>query len=519
MHRAVANKNGTIEVNGDIFRFLQPADELKTDDLVEIEKSYRSKMDTISDDPQFITADNIDMQNGQVVFEYSVKDLKMFDYLRTLFLQEKLSYFSSLIEIAKREDVNVLWQKENFAVDPYDQTIKCMVVEHDVFPLFEQKDKTAAVKELIILSLTSLNHVYGKPRRSDFLEQNEDVIQFAEKVYLKAKMLEEIEGYINTEMYHLDMQKREEAESQQKGGQFKKIFASKKGKKAEEENRNSMVTKLKTGEDEVAASSEDKNKANKKGSNKKLFIGLGGAILCALLLSAFLQNATDNAKEASSKTEEEPKASEETKQMLSIYRDSFFEDTESTISKLEKIGYDQLKKNDQRILNHLYVKVGDYDEAIQHNPELAGEVAEKLYQEERLKQLEDLNASLKEPNDKVSFYIAMLQEDWESIIALYESLSLNEEMKNAVLTAYFHQGDVNEAEKFVYDLKTPSEKIQKRMKDALEIQEDIYNAENKITQLKKQLEDTDKKKKEDISKEIKKQQQKVEELRSKLTSV
>ncbi|UOR14077.1 AAA family ATPase [Halobacillus amylolyticus] len=517
MYRTVANKNGTIEVNGDVFRFYQPADEYKTENREEIEESYTNKMDSISDDPHFITAQNIESRNGQVIFEYSLKGLKMFDYLRTLFLEEKIYYYRSLIEMAKREDVNVLWQKENFAIDPHDQTMKSMVIEHDAFELYEQKDNVQAIKELVILSLTSMTRVFGKPRRADFLEQNENVIHFAEKLYLKAKTLEEMEEYINGEIYRIDMRKKEKAQTALNQSKWASLLSKAKIKRDGElkESRQEMVASLE--EDSEGEPSENQRVKKSGKSDKKLYGALAGAVLCAIILSVFLSNINEKSQTNTATASQQSQAKGE---IVTIYRDSFFENPESTIKKLEEIGYGNLKEADRKILNHLYVEAGKMDKAIQNDPKMAGEVAEKLYQEEKQKELEDLIQGLEKPNDTASLYLAMLQEDWGQITSLHEGMTLNNEQINAVLTAYLQLGDVEKAEEFVQGLETPSEELQKRMDKALDLQKQIYAAENEKAQLKKELDDTDdKEKQEEISQKIEELNQKVDDLKNQLTSV
>ncbi|WP_404456993.1 hypothetical protein LG329_19500 (plasmid) [Virgibacillus necropolis] len=513
MFRTVANKNGTIEVNGNVFRFYQPYDEYKTEDIQEIEESYSNEMDFIDDDPHFITAQSIDNRNGQIIFEYSLKDLKTFDYLRSLFLEEKVYSYRSLIEIAKREDVNVLWQKENFVVDPVDNIMKCMVIEHNVFDLHNKKDTVQSLKDFIILSLTSMNNVLGKPRRADFLEQNEDVIQFAEKIYLRSKTIQEIEETVNTEIYRIESRKREEEETRKSQGKltsFRQKMKAKKSKDGAAKKR--KLVPIKTEQPESSPV-----KKNAKGS-KGLYIALAGILISAVFLSAFLSSATEKTKKTMAEANEQ--GVEATENVLTIYRDSFFDSQESTVSRLEEIGYEELDKADQKVVNYLYVQVGKFEKAIENDPEMAGLVARQLYEGEKLKELQDLIQSLKKPNAEASFYLALLQENWGEIVSLQEKMELTSAQANAVLTAYFRLGDINKAEKYYETVKAPSEDMQKRMDAALDIQNKIYDAENKKAQLQKEYDDTDdKKKQKEISKEIDEQNKIIDKLKKQLKSI
>lgn len=513
MYRSVANKNGTIEVNGNTFRFSQPADEFKTDDLQKIEISYSEKLEFIADDPHYITARNIEQKNGQVIFEYDLTDLKMFDYLRTLFFKEKLVYYKSLIEIAKRDklnEVSTLWHKDNFVIDPTDKTVKTLIIEHDLFELQEKRDTLAALKEIIIISLTAMNKVLGKPRRADFIEDKEEVIHFAEKVYLKANSIEAIEEYVNAELLHMEMQEKEEQEQKQNQSKFaafsEKLKAKAPKKNSEEKERTSMISKLKQ-EPEGSPS----NKKKKEISNNKLFLGVGGAILGAVLLSGFLTSTTD--QQASADVEETVQPEVE---ITTIYRDALFEEPEITLEKLEKIGYENLAEEDQAAMNQLYVDAGNYEKAMANDPTIAGKIAKDFYEKEEVKKLEEFVNGLDEKNHEASFYLDLANENWKQVIARTDELDkLNDEQVNHILTAYFQLGDVEGANEFLGTVKEVSAKTEERMKLANELNEKIILAEEELAELEEKLDNTDKKKtKKAINKDIDKVKEDIESMES-----
>lgn len=179
-------------------------------------------------------------------------------------------------------------------------------------------------------------------------------------------------------------------------------------------------------------------KKNTKGS-KGLYIALAGILIGAVFLSAFLSSATEKTKKTMAEANEP--GVEASENVLTIYRDSFFDSQESTVSRLEEIGYDELDKADQKVVNYLYVQVGKFEKAIENDPEMAGLVARQLYEGEKLKELQDLIQSLKKPNAEASFYLALLQENWGEIVSLQEKMELTSAQSNAVLTAYFRLGE------------------------------------------------------------------------------
>lgn len=106
---------------------------------------------------------------------------------------------------------------------------------------------------------------------------------------------------------------------------------------------------------------------------------------------------------------------EETEQMISFYRDSFFEEPDVTITKMEEIGYENLSDNDKNVLNQLYVDIGDYEKALQNDPNKVGDVAKSMYQKGESQALEEFVNGLDEEEPETSFYLASDNENWEQV--------------------------------------------------------------------------------------------------------
>lgn len=525
MFRTVANKNGTIEVNGNEYRFSQPVEDYRTEDTIEIENSYMRKLEFIGDDPHYVTAHNVELRNGQVIFEYSLEEIKMFDYLRTLFLKQKIYYYRSLIEIAKRAqngEVHPLWQKENFVIDTNDQMMKTLIIEHDEFSIQDNKDPLLALKELIIISLTSMNRVLGKPRRADFLEQNEEVIRFAEKIYLKARTIEEIEEFINAEIYHLELQQKEEEEQQAKKGTFalikekaeskvKKQPTSKKDKGNQE-----LISKLQGNEDVSNNGNKSKKSLTKKQKDMRLYGGLGAVLVVAIVLNIVLNNANE---QASANNEETTEINQE-EQIIELYRDSFFEDNATTIEKIEEIGYENLEnKEDQAILEQLYIFTGQYDVAFELNPETTSDIAQHMYHNEEPQVLDEFVSSLEiEKTPEVNFYHALAMGNWELAIEEKDNLELDENKSNLLLTAYFKQENVTGAEEFISTIES-TEAMQERLIFAQEKQRSINKAQEELNDLQDDLDDADKDDKKKINNRIDDKENEINALKEELSSI
>lgn len=536
MFRIVANKNGTIEVNGNEFRFNQPVEDYETEDTIEIENSYRRKLEYIGDDPHYITAHNTELRNGQFYFEFSIDGLKMFDYLRTLFLEEKLYYYRSLIEIAKRDhrgEITPLWVKENIVADTYDKSMKTLVIEHDSFKIQEKKEPTAAIKELIIISLTSMNRVLGKPRRADFLEQTDEVIHFAEKIYLKSRSIEEIEDHINAEIYQLEMRiKQEESEENNKGKLtvFKdKLFAnmSNKIKLKKDKSNQELIDEL----EKNSPSNEPKKKLTKKEKDKRLLIISAVVIVGAIGINVMLNNLNDGAsanvdeeKSEENKTEEIEQVEDDADQdeeIIEIYREVFFEDSDSTIERLEEIGYDNLENvRDKDILVQLYIEAGEIEQALEYNPGATDQVVKHLYDTQEVEALNDfVNSMETEATPDITFYQAIANGEWELAIEQKDSLVLDEQKANLLLTAFLRSENMDGANELIETIES-TEDMENRVDLASGIMVQINDLNDNLSDLKDDLDDADDDDEEDdINDDISDIEDEIEELRTELQSI
>lgn len=128
--RTVANKVGTFEVNGNSIFYLQPLSTFQTQEMDLIEKWYREKMHSLQGYEQVVPAKEISFQSGQVCYAYDVTSYKAFNTLKTMYLEDKLPYYLSLIELAKNKKVKVLWNTQNLLVDEENQLVKVLVVEN-----------------------------------------------------------------------------------------------------------------------------------------------------------------------------------------------------------------------------------------------------------------------------------------------------------------------------------------------------------------------------------------------------
>ncbi|MFA1643617.1 hypothetical protein AB5N96_12200 [Chryseomicrobium imtechense] len=285
--RTIANRVGTIEINQDSIYFLQPLTAFETDDMELIEQAYEKSFARIKESTPLMPVKEITFQAGQIRYEYDVKGLMSFTAIRAFEFEEKLPFYLDLINLAKDQQVKVLWQKENFVVDREAKRLFGMVIENDVMSIVEDKDPVSAVKELIIISLTKLNELIDRPKRMDFLEPSEEVIRFGETIFLKLGSLDEIEGYIKEKIEQFEEQRRAEELEQERllneRNGFEKFRAQVKEKFQFQNAKPSTPKKM--------------FKKTSQQGNSKLFVGVAIILLLAFGLNIALTQATEEKKE------------------------------------------------------------------------------------------------------------------------------------------------------------------------------------------------------------------------------
>lgn len=488
--RTIANKVGTIEINGNSFYFLQPLSTFNTDQMEQIEKAYERRLDSVKENSNYLAAKNLSFQSGQVQFEYDLTGLKAFDYLKSIYFEEKLPYFLSLISIAKETDVTVLWQKENFVVDVEKQNLKVAILENDELKLQNTKEPMDAVKELIIISLTNLNQVFGRPKRSDFFEQNEEVIRFAEMVYLRLKTLDDLEGYVLQAYAEINERKRlEEIERESQAAEKKRFTFINSG---EIKNFNFLTRNKKVNPSVLAVHSpKGKKRPAAKENNGRFLAGAGGILIAAFLLNSILTNANEESTAGKS----QDKQPTEEINLEETYRQGLLGDEATVIETLEATGYDSLEKEDRKVLDMLYMKSGAYEKALENNPSLAGEIAVSLAKNKEFEKLEEVQASLPEPNPEVDFEIAVASKEWTAVLELRNQVELTELRLNTIVTAFIQKDDMQQAKKFVEEKAADDEELLGRVLEAEKSQNELAALQREKAEKQKVIDtDTDKKK-------------------------
>ena len=444
--RTIANKVGTFEVSGNAVSYLQPLSTFNTQEMDLIQTWYREKMHSLQKFPYVIPANDITFQSGQVCFSYDVTGYKSFNTLKTMYLEEKLPYYLSLIDLAKNKELTLLWNAQNMVIDQETQSVKVLVVGNRAFDISNETSVLNAVKELIIITLTSMEQVYGRPKRSDFLEQNEEVIQFAEMIYLRLNSLDHMKEYIETvNREKIERKQQEQEEMDQMMANKKSIrflqhlpFWFPKIKKPKRTPSDQRV---------MNQASKKKVTSHKKDNNKRFLIGTVAVVVVAVMLNLILTNANKNAQsEIQPSTEVNQESSLE-----KVYLQGLLGETIDVMATLQEKEYDSLSEEQKTLLHQLWMEHGQYNRLLERDEQAISRITEYLTDNNRPEELDRLQGLVKVENPHIAFAKGVLEDDADAIINNRTKVELTEERKIHIVKAFLQKGEIDSAKDFVSD--------------------------------------------------------------------
>ncbi|MGE6489736.1 hypothetical protein [Paenisporosarcina sp. NPDC076898] len=482
--RTIANRVGTFEFEGNTISYLQPLSTFNTQEMNQIHKWYKEKMHSLQHDSSFLPAKDITFQSGQVCYTYDVTGLQSFNVLKNMYLEDKLPYYLSLIQLAKEKQVQVLWETENLVIDSEASTVKALVIGHEAFTVENEKSRINAVKELIIISLTNLQHVYGRPKRNDFFEQNEEVIQFAEMIYLRLDSLNHMASYIQELYDEVQVLKQQEQDELSERLANKKAFSisklipmqllQPKSKKHPEIRPESMVVR------------KAKKPLNKKENNIRFLVGTAIILLGALLLNVILTNATKNADYSDGQSSS-PK---EVKGIEQVYVDGLLGDTEGVMKAMEAREYKSLNQDETELLHQLWMKHGSYEKYLAKDEDAVSQLTEHLTKQNQPDELDRLQEILKVSNPHVEFGKGVLAKQWEQVLANKDLVELTDERKTHIVTAYLQTGDIEGAKSFVAEKAPKNDGLMNRVLTAEKVAIDLKALEEQQALLQKTIDES-----------------------------
>lgn len=388
------NKTANIEIEKDLIKYRVPLIEYESENIIEIEKDIKRKVAEIENEGYYLTPFKVENINSSVIYFYDVVNYKSFLYIRQFDFKEKLKYFTSLVEIAKRTNkTKVTWAKENFVLDPFEEKIKAITYETKFIKMKEKTNALEGVKELILISLTNLDSILGKPRRVNFLDQDDDIINFAETILLKIDNLDDLDSFIQTKIIEYEYEKSKNKHHQEN----------------ENEKRTLNIKRLKPKQRKKQKSVSSYQKKNKSTKEMVMYGLLGVLLLVGIFLNFAMgdigetpnekvdnkENIKYSVDESNSEEKSYPKTKYDDK-ILTAYRYSLSNNNKKALSILEEIGYDNLNETDQQIMLSLYVKV------IELSPEHAKSLVNvnELIADKRIDKLREIYKKIEEKERK-----------------------------------------------------------------------------------------------------------------------
>ena len=483
--RTIANRVGTFEIEGNTISYLQPLSTFNTQEMNQVQKWYKDKMQTLQKSDLYLSARDISFQSGQVCYTYDVTGLQSFNFLKKMYLEDKLPYYLSLIQLAKEKQVQILWETENLVIDVEDASVKALVIEHQAFTIENEKSRINAVKELIIISLTSLQQVYGRPKRSDFFEQSEEVIQFAEMIYLRLDSLDHMASFIQSLYDEIEERKqREQEELAQQLANKKRFSMSNLIPYQFLQQKSEKRPEIRT---DVATSQTKQKPISQKESKMRFLIGTAIILVGALLLNILLTSANKNAESS----ERHSASRQEETDVEKVYLNGLLGDTEGVMKVLEERDYESLNKEETELLHQLWIKHGSYEKYMAKDELAVSRLTEYMTDQNLPKELDRLQEILKVSNPHIEFAKGVLAEEWKEVLANRDLVELTEERQTYIVTAFLDKKDIDGAKAFVSEKASKNDGLMNRVLTVEKSQVEMAALEEEKALLQKTIEESE----------------------------
>lgn len=525
------NRFGEVDFNKNEALYTIPLLRLDTEEVEIIEENYRQKIKELDYQDVFIYANHISAIRDRLQMSFDLTGAIDFNHLHKLDFKEILPYLQSIVEISK-VDVVVLWEKNNFVIDLEEKRVKALLFDFEGFNIYKKDEKLDGLKELILLSLTKLNKILGKPKRADFIIQSDRVIQFAEDV-LRATSIYEIEriitSYVN-EIEYEELRIQEELEERKRNSKaalmLSKFKKEKKKINAEEKIKEELNNKF-------------EGKKDKDVSERSLFDkitspkGMIGVIVAVFIgATIYIVGDFDNKTEASDEKtfEIEMKNKDKVLESYRLYMTGDEDNIKTAYSTLDNIGYENLSKKDKEVLINWYLEQEQYTKALSTNVDSAYKIGDKLLAEENgLEQLEQLSNSFKD-NSVLIYDIASLQNQYQIMIE-NNNIKFNDKRAKKMIEAYIMTNQIDEMYEFINGVKESDEssyenlsvyadQLTDRYIEKKNLSDELKTLNEELNQEKEKYEkEKDKKKKEELKKSVENKEKSIGSLKEKIESI
>ncbi|RBW68251.1 hypothetical protein [Bacillus taeanensis] len=506
-----ANRFGEIEVSKNNIVYSMPVNRFKTEDREALEQLYKQNLEELNYSEYFAFANSISELRAHFLFSYELRDCVNFMSIRKLKFEEVIPLLKTLVQIAKiseEKQIKILWHASNFFINMGERKIQALLFEFDGMEIFSHKTALDGLKELIILSLTTLNNVIvKKPSKVDFIEKKQETYQFIEDI-LQARSVDETEIVIDKALVLIEIAAEKEYEENQSKKQRSLLNKWGLKKSVNKPENLSLSDKLKRELLEESQKANAKKFKEKKTLLDKLTSPTGIAVLVplvvVLLTTYFLTDGFTNFEG----NDQTALAKENEAQIKKIYINYINGEKETAYAQLDSIGYKNLSKEDQKMLTKWYIEQRKYIKAISTDKNSAYTIGDSLVKDDNKIDLEQL---VNQVESKVlTFDLADLNDDYKVLIANKDLSRFNERRAYAIAKAFYLTNNDDDLEKFITDFEKKSDGSEEYQKQVGILQE----AQSIVSSYYETLENFDKQI-EEKKKEVQIQETKLEDKKNK----
>ncbi|QNR70565.1 hypothetical protein IAQ67_29345 (plasmid) [Paenibacillus peoriae] len=521
--QSTVNKYGEIEVIGNEVHYSIPLSYTGFNSVDDLETAYKQRGISLAPFQNYLFAHDITLVTNRLVFTYFLEDMKSFYYLRQLFFEDQIYYFRSFIELAKNNhNTAILWDKNNLFVDLTDSKVKALVFEFDGHRLYNMPPTLDGLKEVILLSLTTLYRVLGKPRLVDFIDQRDKVIRFAEQV-LRASSVQEVERVLEETIVNVERQEEIRREYEESLKQMKFFERRKEIRKAKATGKLTAATStefvekpkrgLRSKNDLVQPAKKKSDQEEKQGFFSSKYFYLGSAGVAAVLLVANTLSSPDPdvkaAPSENAQVQTEEKQALNSDQVADVYRKVMNGENEAALKVLEQVGYENLAEAEKKQMLQLYEKEGMYEKLLKLDPNQADAIVMKMVENKETAKLKELQTQFPD-SAPVNYEVAYMTAKYDTVIGLAKDIDMTDSeladrRKNQLLVSYLWSGLLEEATKLAGDDPEAKKKVTQFKSSNQRIKE----LTNKINVAKNKKDD----------KQVKELTQKIEQIKANINRI
>lgn len=517
------NHFGELEVIGNNLVYFSPVTEFNNSNVTteKLKEDYSKFMDKLNY-TELLAPINEFTESGKFMeFHYQQENTAFYHTIRNLDFEKQLKYFRSIVEIAniqKTYDTQILWQIENFILshEENDQQIRALLYEFsDDFKVYDNTDALTGMKNLILMGLTKLNNIIGKPNKADFINKSDEVIDFAESV-LQAKEIDDIKTDVNNRIDIIDQRKEEERkrlEKEQEEKQKNKKFF--KGKNKKHINKNSSKNENLSPKEQIrrklkqqynGKANDDQPKGKKdfslKGIKKAMFSSTRNTILTIVCMLAVVTLVISLPSIINSNSKDKAQAEREQKannKLSTIYRDYINGDKEKAHQEMFALNYKDIpKKEDKKVYLDWLIEEKKYTKALDLNKNVAYKIGSNL-NKDNIDSIKSINA--KDNYKILTFYIADYDDKFQTVIENEKYVDLKrKDVANKLVQAYTLTNQEEELDKKIdkiRDKEGTSSKEYKNLNSAKQYYDtNSDELKDKLDEKKKASDELDKAKKE-----------------------